>query len=156
MTYNNKDGKFLMEESEKLEGLLDFCDNKSFETAEAKKNIDVFRGVLDRIEKHLNEYEVENEILNLNKNSAQYDCEMYIKENRLEYIHDEVRAAYKKGFIFGCEKQPALVASGECDLSREKLEKLMDEFADVGGICVTFDEMKRVIKWAVGHGARIV
>lgn len=31
--------------------------------------------------------------------SGSYSCEEYIKENGLEYIAEEVRAAYKAGFI---------------------------------------------------------
>lgn len=42
------------------------------------------------------------------KNSAFMDCENYIKENHLEYIADEIRKAYRRGWDFGYKKQPAL------------------------------------------------
>lgn len=44
------------------------------------------------------------------KNSAYMDCENYIKDNHLEYIADEIRKAYRRGWDFGYKKQPALSA----------------------------------------------
>lgn len=44
------------------------------------------------------------------KNSAFTDCENYIKEMHLEYIADEIRKAYRRGWDFGYKKQPALSA----------------------------------------------
>jgi len=41
-------------------------------------------------------------------NSAYSDCENYIKENHLEYIADEIRKAYRRGWDFGWLKQPKL------------------------------------------------
>ena len=44
------------------------------------------------------------------KDSAYMDCENYIKDNHLEYIADEIRKAYRRGWDFGTKKQPALSA----------------------------------------------
>ena len=44
------------------------------------------------------------------KDSAFMDCEKYIEENHLEYIADEIRKAYRKGWDFGVKKQPAVHA----------------------------------------------
>lgn len=44
------------------------------------------------------------------KDSAYMDCENYIKDNHLEYIADEIRKAYRRGWDFGYKKQPALSA----------------------------------------------
>lgn len=44
------------------------------------------------------------------KDSAFMDCERYIEEKHLEYIADEIRKAYRKGWDFGVKKQPAVSA----------------------------------------------
>lgn len=44
------------------------------------------------------------------KDSAYMDCENYIKDNHLEYIADEIRKAYRRGWDFGTKKQPAISA----------------------------------------------
>lgn len=44
------------------------------------------------------------------KDSAYMDCENYIKENHLEYIADEIRKAYRRGWNFGTKKQPTISA----------------------------------------------
>lgn len=44
------------------------------------------------------------------KDSAYMDCENYIKDNHLEYIADEIRKAYRRGWDFGTKKQPTISA----------------------------------------------
>lgn len=73
---------------------------RCFDTKRAKKEIKNICGCMVEMKEILDKYELENEIEHLNKDSAQYDCELYIKENELEYIAPEIRAAYKKGFHF--------------------------------------------------------
>ena len=61
------------------------------------------------------------------KDSAYMDCERYIQENHLEYIADEIRAAYRKGWDFGVKKQPAI--SEKLAKENAKWEKSQTEAA---------------------------
>lgn len=71
-----------------------------FNTTKAKKEIKNICDCMVELKDFIDKYELEHEIENLNKDSAQFDCEMYIKKNELEFIADEIRAAYKKGWRF--------------------------------------------------------
>lgn len=44
------------------------------------------------------------------KDSAYIACVNYIKDNHLEFIADEIRKAYRRGWDFGTKKQPTISA----------------------------------------------
>ena len=87
-------------------------DARNFDTKKALKNIRLYRELLDKAEKHIIEYEVAHDFPGKNPKSADFDCERYIREKDLQYIKDEIREAYKAGFMFLLHN-PELMGSAE-------------------------------------------
>ena len=38
--------------------------------------------------------------------------------------------------------------------TKAQLDKIIEKFLDFSRICLTYDEMKEIIAWAVAHGAK--
>ena len=73
-----------------------------FNTIKAKKEIKNICDCMVELKDFIDKYELEHEIENLNKDSAQFDCEMYIKKMSLNILRTRYGRHIRKagGFVW--------------------------------------------------------